>query len=371
VYTTLVREEQFRWIARLGVALAAAAAVWFFLINRIVIHWVDGPRKTAVMDLLALGLAAGAAVSVWRTPRATWTRVWLAVLALFAVGEMRRGWLRRAYQADSIIRSEVWHPVTTTDLAVRTFVLPVAGLNAARVRVLHLSDLHVMGGFEGYTDHVGQQMRALDPDLIVMTGDYLSRADRLPLLASWLKQLPRARYGVYAVLGNHDYWSGNPDGVRAALAQAGVRVLGGACTSVDVATAAAVLRVCGTEAPWGPDYAATVEGDPSVEPTATLVLTHTPDNVYVHHEQGVTAMFAGHTHGGQFRLPFVGAIVVPSRYGRRFDEGHFVVEGAHLFVSAGVGADEPPLRLWCPPELVVVDLVGSPPTMTATQHGPT
>ena len=53
----------------------------------------------------------------------------------------------------------------------------------------------------------------------------------------------------------------------------------------------------------------------------------------------------------------LGALLVPSRYGRRFDQGHFLVEGTHLFVSAGIGADAPPLRLWCPPELVVVDLL--------------
>jgi predicted MPP superfamily phosphohydrolase len=337
------------------------------VINRIIIHWVDGPWKTAVMDLLALGFAAGAAASVWRARRASWIRVWIAVLALFAVGEMRRAWLRHEYQADSMIRSAIWHPVTTTDLAVRTFVLSVPGLTAARVRVLHLSDLHVMEGFEDYTDQIGQQMRALAPDLIVMTGDYLSRADRLSLLARWLERIPHARYGAYAVLGNHDYWSGDPDGVRAALAQAGVRVLGGDCISVDVATAS-VVRVCGTEVPWGPDYTTTI--DHHASPVATLILSHTPDNVYAHHEQGVTALFAGHTHGGQFRLPFFGAVVVPSRYGRRFDEGHFVVDGTHLYVSAGVGADDPPLRLWCRPELVVVDLVGTAPTMTASGRGP-
>jgi predicted MPP superfamily phosphohydrolase len=351
-----VWQQRLGWLGRLGIALSAVAGIWFFLINRIVIHWVDGPWKTAVMDFLALVLTAAAAASVMRAPRARWTKIWLAVLAVFAVGEMRRAWLRREYQADSVARADVWHPVTTTDLAVRTFALPVPGLAVPRVRVLHLSDLHVMEGFDEYTMQVGREMRAIDPDLIVMTGDYLSRADRLPLLTSWLERLPRARYGAYAVLGNHDFWSGDPDGVRSVLGRAGVRMIGGACASVEVAPAS-VLRVCGTEEPWGPGF--TVAADSDV--MATLVLSHTPDNVYASHEPGVTALFAGHTHGGQFRLPLFGAFVIPSRYGRRFDEGHFVVGDTHLFVSAGVGADDPPLRLWCPPELIVVDLMGRPP----------
>jgi predicted MPP superfamily phosphohydrolase len=113
------------------------------------------------------------------------------------------------------------------------------------------------------------------------------------------------------------------------------------------------VRLCGTDAPWGPTFE-----PPGSDAAATLVLSHTPDNVYELAERGATVVFAGHTHGGQFRLPVLGALVVPSRYGRRFDRGHFAVEGTHLFVSAGVGSEAPALRLWCPPELVVVDLVG-------------
>jgi uncharacterized protein len=90
-----------------------------------------------------------------------------------------------------------------------------------------------------------------------------------------------------------------------------------------------------------------------------LMLSHTPDNVYDLGDLGADAVFAGHTHGGQIRLPGLGALIVPSRYGRRFDRGHFVVDDTHLFVSAGIGADAPALRLWCPPEIVVVDFVGA------------
>jgi len=185
----------------------------------------------------------------------------------------------------------------------------------------------------------------------VMTGDYLSQADRLPRFAAWLEGLPRTPYGAFAVLGNHDYWVG-PVEIRATLTRAGVHVIGGDCA--DLAVDDRHIRVCGTDAPWGPGLAPRARGDVD----ATLVLSHTPDNVYALAEQGATAVFAGHTHGGQFRVPIFGALVVPSRFGRRFDRGHFDVEGTHLFVSAGVGADAPPLRLWCPPELVVVDLVG-------------
>ena len=92
-----------------------------------------------------------------------------------------------------------------------------------------------------------------------------------------------------------------------------------------------------------------------------LMLTHTPDNVYRLSRLGFAAIFAGHYHGGQIRIPGLGSLVVPSKYGRRFDHGHFVVNNTHLFVTAGVGSAEPPLRLWCQPDVFIVDVEG--------QHG--
>jgi predicted MPP superfamily phosphohydrolase len=344
--------------ARLAIALGAAAAVWLFLMNRLIIHWVDAPWKTALELLLMVGLACAAIVAVRHPRRNDAVRLSLAVLGLFAVGEVRLAWLRSVYRASSALHADVWHPVTTTDLVVQRFTVEAPSLGVPRLRVLHVSDLHVTEGIaDSYVDRVHDQMRALAPDLIVMTGDYLSRADRLPLLEKWLRGMPEAKLGAYAVLGNHDYWAGDPDGVRGALRRAGVHLVGGTCTKTDAALAS--LRICGTEEPWGAGYDADAGGSGG-ENEVTLVLTHTPDNVYAAAAKGATVLFAGHTHGGQFRLPGFGPLLVPSHYGRRFEEGHFVVDGTHLFVSAGVGADAPALRLWCPPELIVVDLVSAP-----------
>ena len=90
----------------------------------------------------------------------------------------------------------------------------------------------------------------------------------------------------------------------------------------------------------------------------TLVLTHTPDNIYELSGPGVTAVFAGHYHAGQIRIPLLGSLVVPSAYGRLFDHGHFVVNGTHLFVTAGVGAAVPPFRVYCQPDVFIVDIRG-------------
>ena len=120
-----------------------------------------------------------------------------------------------------------------------------------------------------------EAIRAAAPDLIVMTGDYLSQSDRLPRFAAWLDGLPPTPYGAFAVLGNHDYWVGLSEEIRAALSHAGVRVIGGTCATVAVDDRQ--VRLCGTDAPWGPSFEPASAGS---NVAATLVLSHTPDNVY-------------------------------------------------------------------------------------------
>lgn len=250
--------------------------------------------------------------------------------------------------------AQVLNPVTTTELSVQRYSIDVPTLATSRLRVVHVSDLHVTSALPpSYFDQIHATIRELAPDLIVMTGDYVSNSGRIGLFARWLQALPKTRFGAFATLGNHDYWTKKPEDVRAALQGAGVRVIGGACETVEAGDAS--LRICGTDEPWGPVLNGAAIGNGG---SPLIALTHSPDNIYALRDLGATAVFAGHTHGGQIRLPGVGALLVPSRFGRRFDRGHFLVDSTHLFVSAGLGADAPPLRLWCPPELLAIDLVG-------------
>ncbi len=329
---------------------ATAFCSWSFAINRAIIGWGDSPAKTLAQIGFGAALTAGAWVA-WRR-RERWMSFAAATLLLaFVAGEGRRAWLRESYGArvGGAQVVSLLQPVTTTDLAIDRYTVSSSRLPRERLRVVHLSDLHVNELLSpDYYAQVNAEVKALEPDMIVLTGDYISKAQRVGLLRQWLKELPRAADGTYAVLGNHDYWTDQPELVRAAFEQVGARVLTGECV------AAAGGRVCGTDAPWGPGLkAAALAGNGGF----TLVLSHTPDNVYEVAEGGADAMFAGHTHGGQIRLPLLGALIVPSRYGRRFDRGQFVVGPTSLFVSSGVGADSPAIRLWCRPTIVVVDFV--------------
>jgi hypothetical protein len=172
--------------------------------------------------------------------------------------------------------------------------------------------------------------------------------------------------GTFATLGNHDYWAGSEPVVEA-LQQAGIPLIANDCVRLPLWEGVS-LRLCGIDDPWGepawnpPQF---VPGD------LNLIISHSSDNIYRLCEYPFTAVFSGHFHAGQVRLPGFGSLVLPSRYGRRFDHGHFIFKNkagagrTHLFVSAGVGSATPLLRIYCQPDVFVVNFRIAPPSNLA------
>ena len=231
------------------------------------------------------------------------------------------------------------------------------------VRVAVLSDLHVGSPFNGLDKlaRIVELTRAADPDLILLTGDYVitdvpgghftSPED----IAAALQRLS-APLGVWAVLGNHDWWLDGPR-VRRALESVGIPVLEDEATRVGSGACRFWLAGVGDywEAPhrvhkalFGIDDAAPV-----------VAFTHNPD-VFPEVPPRVNLTIAGHTHGGQVYIPGVGRPVVPSRYGERYAIGHIVEDGRHLFVSSGLGTSVLPVRFLVPPEISVITLRSGP-----------
>lgn len=181
-------------IFRTALALCCAVALWAMAVNRVILNYPTSPQKTLATFLLAGLLAAVALYPSWSVPqRRSLVWPWLALAVLLGVGELRRLWLRNDYRVESPRAASLFTPVTTTELRVTRFTLRVAGLPVERVRFAHLTDLHATEAQpQSYRERVMDELRALDPDVIVLTGDYVSTARRLPLLADWLKGLPRA-----------------------------------------------------------------------------------------------------------------------------------------------------------------------------------
>ncbi len=350
--------EVMRLVA-LGLSLAAASCLYVYVLNRRLIQLRDNRHKSWLIragGLLSVTLGAALGYLAAGTP---WLFLPVAVLLVTAAGEARRWLIRRRCAGSAPVAQEaapirLFVPNTTTDLAVRRYELAVPDWRGPALRIAHVSDLHLNSHLPlAYFEDAVRRVAAADPDLLFYTGDFITHAEFIGLIPRVLA-LARGRLGTFGVLGNHDYWA-DPAAVAEALRSARVTLLGGECTRVPVDAGYTVL-LAGCESPWSqqplPPACVPASGE------LPLLLTHTPDNIYPLSRLGYAAIFAGHYHAGQIRLPGLGSLVVPSRYGRRFDHGHFIVNETHLFVTAGVGSAEPPLRLWCQPDIFIVDIAG-------------
>ena len=338
--------------------LLAAGCVWGVIVTRRAYELTESPMRLLFIVLLLIVLAASSLWCSARFARSSLRFAPLLLLAVFAVSEWRAAAQHREFLGTPPTHSSgpslgSWHPVTTTDLVERYYSLPSKTLRVDRLRVSSLSDIHISPALPAaYFEQVLAQLDTEAPDVLLLTGDYASTPANLELFAKRFAGRLHARVGVFAVLGNHDYWV-NAERTRDVLQALGATLVTGRCEHLPERLGN--IAVCGTDAPWGPALTTPLERS-----SLNLVLSHTPDNVFTLAEQGASIIFAGHTHGGQIRLPVLGATVVPSRFGRRFDEGHFHLAGVDLFVSAGIGADSPPIRIDCPPEILVLDLVRDP-----------
>ena len=230
------------------------------------------------------------------------------------------------------------------DLAERTLCLPQMPLAWDGLTLLHLTDLHFCGCPDrAYYEHIMDLCAAWDPDLVALTGDIVDTESHYRWIVPILGRL-RWRCAAFAILGNHDSYYDVPL-VRRRLQKLGMQVVGNRWLQTEVR--GQPLVVFGHEGPWigsAPDLS-TCPGKPF-----RLCLSHTPDNIAWARRQRVDLMLSGHVHGGQVRLPLIGSVVVPSRYGRRFDGGMFHLPPTVLHVSRGLGGEQP-LRYNCRPEV--------------------
>jgi hypothetical protein len=232
------------------------------------------------------------------------------------------------------------------------------------LRIALLSDFHAAGPHDLPARYAQVVARANSeaPDLVLLLGDYVARhrvktASVPPeAIAPVLGRL-RAPLGVYAVLGNHDWRAGGARVARA-LAAAGIAVLDNAVVRLPRAGGECWLLGVG-DATLGADRLAATLGQVTDDAPA-LLMTHSPD-VFPEVPARVALSVAGHTHGGQVRLPFLGALYVPSRYGLRYLYGHLIEDGRDRFVTRGLGHSILPVRFRCPPEVVVITLRAAEP----------
>lgn len=260
-----------------------------------------------------------------------------------------------ALYAGEIARHEV--SISRNTLAIND--LPEAFEN---FRVVQISDIH----FDEFTEpffvrRIVRNVNALKPDLVLLTGDFISFA---PMPRSFVFRAmihcSEILQGIecpqrYAVMGNHDSFLGAPT-IRPILEEVQIPLL--VNEHVAIERNGQTLWLCGVHDPVThvPDLDAAI---PSRPDGPVLLMSHAPDyaDTVVRHPKGhlVDAMFSGHTHGGQVRLPFLPPFHLPTG-GKKYVEGFFRLDRMQLYVNRGIGAVGLPFRLNCPPEITVFNL---------------
>ena len=230
-------------------------------------------------------------------------------------------------------------------------------LNGLKVAVL--SDIHVDNWFitEKKVRTIVERTNELQPELIVILGDYMSgngmvREEVDPQVwAPILKDL-KASFGTYSVLGNHDWWYDGKK-VRHELEQNGIKVLDNEVMQINARNRS--LWLVGLSDLWTRPQRIneTVEKVPQGEPI--IALAHNPD-IFPRLPQHVPLLLAGHTHGGQVRFPFIGAVVQSTDMGERYERGHLFENNHHLFVTTGIGTSILPVRFGVTPEIVLLTI---------------
>jgi len=228
------------------------------------------------------------------------------------------------------------------------------------LRIAVIGDIHTDNRFinEAKLRKLVELTNAQKPDLIVLLGDYIQggRRSRSNLVepevtAAQLKYL-QAPLGVYAVLGNHDWWY---DGarVRRAFENEGIKILED--EAAELSWRGHSFWLVGLADLWTrpQNIARTLAKTP---PGATvLAMTHNPD-IFPQVPQSIPLLLAAHTHGGQVNLPLIGTPVVPSRFGSKYTAGHVFENGHHMFVTTGVGTSILRVRFRVPPEVAILTI---------------
>ncbi len=225
------------------------------------------------------------------------------------------------------------------------------------LRIAMVSDLHVGSPHIDLPmiDDMVARINAMDADIVVLLGDFVIHEVLLGEFVAPAEFAPRlaplrAKYGVYAVLGNHDWWYDGRE-IRLALERAGITVLENEAVPVERPGGRFWIAGIADDVTRAPDPVGTISPIPDGEPV--IVMAHNPA-VFFDTPNRVAVTLAGHTHGGQIYLPWIGAIVTPGRAPRRYDYGHIREFGRDLFITAGIGTSILPVRLNMPPEIVLL-----------------
>lgn len=222
------------------------------------------------------------------------------------------------------------------------------------LRIVQISDIH-HGLFlpKEWLSEAVRQANRLNPDIIALTGDFVTYSRRNIGPAAELLGRLRARHGVYAVLGNHDFRV-DPEAVTKALTRQRIEVLRN--RHISLRFGGESLYVAGVDDyGYGADLRRAVRGVP--QNSATVLLAHNPRVIHLASRNDVSLVLSGHTHGGQVNIPLLGTVYGRSPERLRYKIGWDRMGATQIYVSRGIGTIVLPWRLRCPAEITHLELL--------------
>lgn len=221
--------------------------------------------------------------------------------------------------------------------------------------IAQLSDLH-LGPYvtEEHLAKAVQMTNALKPDAIVLTGDLVNSSWRYIQPCTEIIARLDAPLGVYAVLGNHDYWVGFLSLMVQSVRDSGITLLRN--QAVPITRGSSTLYLLGIDDWWLrlANMKRALENVP--DNACKIALMHEPDFADISAQAEIDLQLSGHSHGGQVRVPFIGPLILP-KYGEKYPMGMYRVGNfTRLYTTRGIGVLPPGVRLNCPPEITLLTL---------------
>gem|GEM_PF-407227 len=254
------------------------------------------------------------------------------------------------------------------DLRIEKHILPMKKVPEGReLRLVQLSDLHLRTS-QGYFERVARKVSALKPDIILLTGDYLEENRNLAGVLKFLRRL-RAPAGIFAVQGNWEYWARlEGENLRRQFTRADTTLL--LNERRDVQVNGLRLSILGVDYPSPGDQVSRLVKKASSE-RINLMMSHVPAFNHQLLDKHIDLVLAGHTHGGQVRIPLLPPLYLP-RFSGSFVAGFYQAGWAKvpLYVNRGLGTSMLPVRFLCPPEITLFRLVSQKRDHSVAQNNP-
>lgn len=231
-------------------------------------------------------------------------------------------------------------------------------------RIAQLSDIHHSPFLsEEEISAAVRKTNELEPDLVVLTGDYISHSTEYISGCARVLGGLKARHGVYAILGNHDHWT-DGEMMSSALSFNGIKVLNNENVRIELRDS--YIRLAGIDDLMvrRSDLNLALEGTHDGE--TRILLSHNPGIIRKAARAGVDLVLSGHTHGGQINWRLVAGreerkpnswLRRVKRPNHRMLRGHAQLGSTQLYVNRGLGTVVLPLRYGCPPEITILELV--------------